>query len=64
LVLFVMDIGETLEEQEREDIGLEVCRIDRALEEPCGFPKVGFELGEGDLGGHTFRRTDRRHSRG
>jgi hypothetical protein len=25
---------------------------------------VGFELGEGDLGGHTFRRTDRRHSRG
>jgi hypothetical protein len=25
---------------------------------------VGFELGKGDLGGHTFRRTDRRHSRG
>ena len=64
LVLFVMDIGETLEEQERENIGLEVCRIDRSLEEPSGFPQVGFELGEGDLGGHTFQKTDRPHSRG
>jgi hypothetical protein len=43
LVLFVTDIGETLEEQEREDIGLEVRRIDRSLEEPSSFPQVGFE---------------------
>ncbi len=51
-VFFIMHIREPLEEQQREDVGLEVRRIDRPLEKPGGFLKVGFELGERD-GGHA-----------
>jgi hypothetical protein len=40
-----MHIREPLEEQEREDVGLEVRRIHRSLQKPRGFPEVGFELG-------------------
>ena len=54
LVLLVMHVGEALEEQEREDVGLEVRRIHRPAQDVGGFPEVRFELIEGDgVRGHA-----------
>ncbi len=48
--LLVVDIAQTLEEQQREDELLVVARVDRAPEEDGGAPEVGFELLLGDAG--------------
>ena len=48
LVLLIMHVGEALEEQEREDVGLEVRRIHRPAQDIGGFPEMRFELIEGD----------------
>ena len=44
LILLVVDIGDALEEQQREDVGLEVGRIHRPAQDVGGFPEVRFEL--------------------
>ena len=49
LVLLVPDVADALEEQQREDVGLEVSRIHRAAQDIGGLPEVTFELAEGDL---------------
>jgi hypothetical protein len=43
-VFFVPDIADALEEQQREDVGLEVSGIHRAAQDVGGFPQVGFKL--------------------
>ena len=48
LVLLVMHIRNPLEEEQREDVGLEVGSIDRTTEDVGRFPEVGFELANGD----------------
>ncbi len=47
LVFLVPDIADALEEQQREDVGLEVSRIHRAAQDVGGFPEVAFELTQG-----------------
>jgi len=47
-VFLVPDIADPLEEQQREDVGLEVSRIHRAAQNVGGLPEVGFELAKGD----------------
>ena len=47
-VFLVPDIADPLEEQEREDVGLEVSRIHRAAQDVGGLPEVAFELTEID----------------
>lgn len=39
-ILFVIDIGEPLEEQQRKDIGLEIDRIDRTAQNVGGLPEM------------------------
>ena len=46
-VLLVVHVGDALEEQQREDVGLEVGGIDRAAQDVGGLPEMGFELAEG-----------------
>ena len=54
LVLLVVNVREALEEQEREDVGLEVRRIHRTAQDVRGLPEVGFKLIEGDgVRGHA-----------
>jgi hypothetical protein len=43
-VLLVPGVGDPLEEQQGEDVGLEVCRIDRAAKRVGGVPQTPFEL--------------------
>jgi hypothetical protein len=43
-----MHVREALEEQEREDVSLEVCRIYRTAQDVGGFPEMRFELIESD----------------
>ena len=45
-VFLVPDVTNPLEEQQREDVGLEVSRIHRAAQDVGGFPEVGFKLAE------------------
>jgi hypothetical protein len=40
LILLIVHIGDSLEEEKREDIGLEVGRVDRSTQDVCGFPEV------------------------
>jgi hypothetical protein len=40
------DIANVFEKQQREDVGLEVSRIDRAAQDIGGLPEVRFELTE------------------
>jgi len=47
-VFLVMNIRKALEEEQREHIRLEVSSIDWPAQDVGGFPKVRFELGEGD----------------
>ena len=44
LVFLVVHIGDALEEEQREDVGLEVGGIDRAAQDVRGFPEMGFKL--------------------
>ena len=44
LVLLVVNVRDTLEEQQREDVGLEVGRIHRTAQDVRSFPQVGFKL--------------------
>ena len=53
-MLLIVDIRKPLEEQQREDLGLEVRRIHRPFQVPRGLPEGGRELGEGD--GHLMVR--------
>ena len=46
-VFLVVDIGDALEEEQREDVGLEVGGVHRAAQDVGGFPEVGFELAKG-----------------
>ena len=39
-ILLVIDVGEPLEEQQREDVGLEIGRVDRTAENIRSFPKM------------------------
>jgi hypothetical protein len=41
VVLLVPDIADSLEEQQREDVGLEVGRIHRAAQDVGRLPEVG-----------------------
>ena len=41
--LLVEHVGDALEEEQREDVGLEVGRVHRAAEDVGGLPEVGFE---------------------
>lgn len=60
LVLFVMHVGDALEEEKRENVGLEAGCIDRTAEDVGGFPKVGFELAKLDFyQGHSRERLRR-----
>ena len=44
LVFLIPDVADPLEEQQREDVGLEVGRIHRAAQDVGGLPEVGFKL--------------------
>lgn len=46
-MFFILNIRDALEEQERENVGLEIGGIDRPAKDVRGLPKVRFELGEG-----------------
>ena len=48
-VFFVPDIADALEEQQREDVGLEVSRVHRATKDVGRLPEVGFKSGQADL---------------
>lgn len=48
LVFLVPDVADSLKEQQREDVGLEVGGIHRAAQDVGGFPEMGFELAEAD----------------
>jgi hypothetical protein len=43
-----VNVGDAFEEQEGENVGLEISRINRAPENIGGFPEVGFELVQPD----------------
>src|ERR1019366_4674512 len=45
-----MHIRDALEEQQREHVGLEICRIHRPAQNVRRFPQVGFKLTEGNCG--------------
>ena len=47
-IFLIPDITDALEEQQREDVGLEVGGIYRAAQDVGGRPQVGFELGKGN----------------
>ena len=47
-VFLVVDVGEALEEHEREDELLVVPRVDEAAQEDGGAPQVGLQFGLGD----------------
>jgi hypothetical protein len=49
-VLLVVHVGDALEEEQREDIGLEVGRIYWTVQDVGCFPEVGFQLAEGGIG--------------
>ena len=49
LKLFVVDITDALEEQQREDVALEVSLVDGAAKDVRRAPEMGFELVELDL---------------
>jgi hypothetical protein len=40
LILLIMNIGDSFEEEEREYIGLEVSRINRPTQDVGGFPEM------------------------
>ena len=46
-VFLVIDIRDSLEEEQREDVGLEVGGIHRAAQDVRGLPEVGFKLAKG-----------------
>ena len=48
LEFLVVHIGDTLEEQQREDVGLEVRSIDRSAQYVGGLPKMGLQLADGN----------------
>ena len=48
--LLVVDVGDPLEEEQREDVALEVGLIDRAAQDVRRTPKMLLELGERELG--------------
>ena len=50
LVFLVPDVADALEEQQREDVGLEVSRIHRAAQDVGGLPQVAFKLAQSDIG--------------
>jgi len=39
-ILLVIDIREPFEEQQREDVGLEICRVDRTAQDIGCLPKM------------------------
>jgi len=43
LQLVLVNVGEALEEDEREDLVLELGRVNGAADDAGGFPKPGFE---------------------
>jgi hypothetical protein len=46
LVLLVVDVRDPLEEQQRENVGLEVGRIHRSAQNVGGFPQMRFKLSQ------------------
>ncbi|MNJ38948.1 hypothetical protein D3C77_338080 [compost metagenome] len=46
--LVIPDVANTLEEQQREDVGLEISCIYRTAQDVRGLPEVAFELTKGD----------------
>ncbi|MDB6132767.1 MAG: hypothetical protein JWM59_1010 [Verrucomicrobiales bacterium] len=50
LMLLIVDIGETFEEQQRKDVALEIRRIHRPAQDVGGLPQMGFELGQSQHG--------------
>lgn len=49
--LVVPDVADALEEEQREDVGLEIRRVDGAAEDVRGLPEVVLESVRGDRGG-------------
>ena len=48
-IFLVIHIRDALEEEQREDVGLEIGRIHRAAQDIRGLPEVGFKLAKGKL---------------
>ena len=46
--LLVVNVADPLEEEEREDVGLEVGGINGAAQDVCGLPEVGLKSLEVD----------------
>jgi hypothetical protein len=61
VILLIIDVGEPLEEQQREDVGLEIGRVDRTTQDVGRLPEVGSNGGNSkNLGLNT--RISRCHS--